>query len=143
MLPVNFKTASSADLNRQTPVQAPPEALQDTRTRNDLACWRETMSDHAAASRQSGRLRKRRPSNSKLKPTQEHTTKPLHSSLRPMVKTASGGTREAKTIYTLENTPSVKDKWEKCALRAQIYVLILETGRIFEGRNLAKFRGSG
>ena len=28
-----------------------------------------------------------------------------------------------------------------CALRAQNCVLILETGRIFEGRNLAKFRG--
>ena len=28
-----------------------------------------------------------------------------------------------------------------CALRAQHYVLILETGRIFEGWNLAKFRG--
>ena len=27
------------------------------------------------------------------------------------------------------------------ALRAQNYVLILETGRVFEGRNLAKFRG--
>ena len=33
-----FETALIADPNRQTPMQAPPEAPQDTRTRNDFAC---------------------------------------------------------------------------------------------------------
>ena len=41
---------------------------------------------------------------------------------------------------TPENTPSFKDKWKILrASRAQNDAFILETGHIFEGRNLADF----